>query len=91
MADPEELPFDPLPLMDNSRFGVAVRNAAGNAQPMVFAPVLGGQGSLMNAGDVFEFKMRMVSAPGSCSDTMNSSPVTSMDSPITAITHRVGE
>ncbi len=68
VANPEELPFDPLPLMDNSRFGVAVRNAAGNAQPMVFAPVLGGQGALMNAGDVFAFRMRLVSVSGTCSD-----------------------
>lgn len=69
VADPEELPFDPLPLMENSRFGVAVRNAAGNAQPMVFAPVLGGRESLMNAGDAFAFRMRLVSASGRCSDT----------------------
>lgn len=68
VADPEELPFEPLPLMNNSRFGVAVRNAAGNAQPMIFAPALGGQGSLMKAGDSFGFKMRLVSTEGNCSD-----------------------
>ena len=69
VADPDELPFDPLPTMDNSRFGVAVRNAMGNAQPMIFAPVLGGQGSLMDAGDSLEFRMRLVSTSRSCSDT----------------------
>lgn len=68
VADPEELPFDPLPLFDNSRFGVAVRNAKGNAQPMIFAPALGGQGSLMDAGDSFDFRIRLVSTSGNCSD-----------------------
>lgn len=69
VADPEELPFDPLPLLNNSRFGVAVRNAMGNAQPMVFAPVLGGQGSLMKAGDSFDFRMRLLSTSHNCRDT----------------------
>ncbi len=69
VADPEELPFEPLPLLNNSRFGVAVRNATGNAQPMVFAPVLGGQGSLMKAGDSFDFRMRLLSTSHNCGDT----------------------
>lgn len=68
VADPAEMPFDPLPLMDNSRFGVAVRNAKGHAQPMIFAPVLGGYGSHMDAGKPFQFSMRLVIEPGSCSD-----------------------
>ena len=68
VADPQELPFDPLPTLDNSRFGVALRNAAGNAQPMVFAPVLGGQGSMMEADKPFTFKMRLVVGEGTCSD-----------------------
>lgn len=29
VADADELPFSPLPLLDNSRFGVALRNPAG--------------------------------------------------------------
>ena len=69
VADPVEMPFDPLPLMDNSRFGVAVRNAKGHAQPMIFAPVLGGYGSYMDAGNPFQFKMRLVIEHGACSDT----------------------
>ena len=68
VADPEELPFDPLPVMDNSRFGVAVRNAQGHAQPMIFAPALGGYGSKMEAGKPFAFKVRLISAPGKCRD-----------------------
>ena len=68
VADPVEMPFDPLPLLENSRFGVAVRNAQGHAQPMIFAPALGGCGSHMDAGKSFQFRMRLTMEYGSCSD-----------------------
>src|SRR5690606_37792831 len=42
VASPEELPFEPLPVMGNSRFGIAIRNEQGLAQPLIFAPVIGG-------------------------------------------------
>lgn len=58
VVDPEEFPFDELPVMGNSRFGVAVRNAKGQAQAMTFAPVLGLPGSKMKANEVFTFKLR---------------------------------
>ena len=57
VADPEEFPFSPLPNMENSRFGIAVRNKKGMAQPMLFAPVLGGAESYMNKGNQFTFKL----------------------------------
>ncbi len=38
VADPAEFPFDPLPMLENSRFGIAVRNAKGDAQPILVAP-----------------------------------------------------
>lgn len=60
VADPKELPFQPLPTQHNSRFGVAVRNAEGLAQPLVFAPVLGGPGSRMKPGDELKFSARFV-------------------------------
>ena len=63
VADPSEFPFDPLPLAENSRFGVAVRNDEGRAQPLMFAPVLGGSGSLMHAGDRFDFTMQIFLEP----------------------------
>lgn len=69
VADPQELPFEPLPVMDNSRFGVALRNARGWAQPMIFAPVLGGYGSEMEAATPFTFKLRLVVSEGTCSDS----------------------
>jgi len=59
VADPREYPFQPLPNFQNSRFGVAVRNAQGRAQPMLFSPVLGGAGSRLAAGARWEFAHRL--------------------------------
>jgi len=64
VADADELPFSPLPLLDNSRFGVALRNAAGEAQPMVFAPMLGGAESKRTSGQAFTFKVRLFAGAG---------------------------
>jgi hypothetical protein len=64
VADADELPFSPLPLLDNSRFGVALRNPAGDAQPMVFAPMLGGAESKRAAGQAFTFKLRLFAGAG---------------------------
>lgn len=64
MAASEEFPFDPLPLSTNSRFGVMVRNENGKAQPQLFAPVPGGQGSQMKTGEAFQFKSFLVIEPG---------------------------
>lgn len=59
LAHPDEFPYSPLPIMNNSRFGVVLRNEQGNAQPMLFAPVLGGIGSQMKAGNPYAFKMQV--------------------------------
>ncbi len=69
LADPAEYPFQPLPNFANSRFGVALRNARGLAQPMLFAPLLGGAGSQMKAGESREFVMRLVVAKAGLSAT----------------------
>jgi len=69
LADPAEYPFQPLPNFANSRFGVALRNARGLAQPMLFAPLLGGAGSRMKAGETREFVMRLVVAKANLSAT----------------------
>ncbi len=69
LADPAEYPFQPLPNFANSRFGVALRNARGLAQPMLFAPLLGGAGSRMKAGETREFVMRLVVARANLSAT----------------------
>lgn len=47
--------FTSLPKFSNSNYGVAIRNNAGKVQPMMFAPILGGLGSDMSAGDNFVF------------------------------------
>lgn len=59
VADPKEFPFDPLPLLTNSRFGIALRADDGKARPMLFAPVLGGAGSLMEKGSSFRFEVQL--------------------------------
>lgn len=66
-ADPAQIPFA-MPTRENSTFGVMVRNAAGEAQPMLFAPVLGGQGSKLAAGASTEFALRPLVTRGSWYD-----------------------
>lgn len=68
VADPAEMPFMPLPRWDNSLFAVALRNASGQAQPMVFAPILGGLNSKMEAGKPFTFASRLYVAKGNATD-----------------------
>lgn len=56
IADPSYVPFESTPPTSaNSQFGVMLRNSEGNAQPMLFAPVLGNKDSRMKAGDSFRF------------------------------------
>lgn len=59
VADPNEFAFQPLPLLDNSRFGIALRTEDGKAKPMLFAPVLGGSESLMKPGSPFTFSTQL--------------------------------
>lgn len=63
-VDADEFPFDPLPVLANSRFGVALRNNAGAAQPMVFAPLPGGTESKRSAGQAFTFRLRLFAGAG---------------------------
>lgn len=60
IAHPGEFPFQPLPLADNSRFGVAVRGSDGSASPMIFAPVMGGAGSKLASGTSTQFRAYLV-------------------------------
>jgi hypothetical protein len=70
VADPQESPFR-MPNSKNARFGVAVRNAAGNVQPQLFAPVLGETDSKLKAGETFTFRARLVVRQGDWYDTFN--------------------
>jgi hypothetical protein len=63
LASPEYLPFQPLPVLDNSRFGVALLNNKRLLQPQLFAPIQGGYLSQMNAGTPFSFAFQLVVEP----------------------------
>jgi hypothetical protein len=69
LAAPKEIPFQPLPMLTNSRFGVALLNQQGQLQPQVYAPIPGGYLSHMKPGDVFDFGFYLVTAPASINDT----------------------
>ena len=63
VADPGEMPFR-LPLFANSLFGVVLRGPGSLAQPMVFAPLLGGTKSYMTAGSTFNFSTHVFARSG---------------------------
>ena len=62
-ADAKEMPYR-MPTAADSRFGVLVRNAAGEMQPMLFAPVLGGPESNIKAGENYQFTFRVCARSG---------------------------
>jgi hypothetical protein len=68
MADPASLPFR-MPTFRNNLFGVMVRNEADQAQPMVFAPVLGAPESRMTAGQTTSFDLLLLVRPGGWLET----------------------
>lgn len=58
IADPKYIPYEAeLPTSANSKFGVLLRNSKGEAQPMVFAPVLGNKDSRLQPGQSFDFEV----------------------------------
>lgn len=59
-VSPESFPYEPLPTNKNCRFGVSLRNPAGNAQAMVWAPLAGFPASMMKKGDRFCFSVRLI-------------------------------
>ncbi len=63
LASSAYIPFQPLPLLNNSQFGVVLLNQAGQLQPQLFAPVMGGYQSLMEAGSPFHFSFDLVAEP----------------------------
>ena len=48
----------------NSLFGLSLHNNEGMAQPMVFAPLLGGDQSFMKAGQQYSFTCKYLLTPG---------------------------
>lgn len=63
MASPEHIPFQPLPMLPNSQFGISLVNEAKNLQPSVYAPIPGGYLSSMKQGDQFSFSLQLVVTP----------------------------
>lgn len=60
LAGPNEFPFSPLPTKENSRFGVLLRNNQGEAQPQLYAPVLGGIESKMKKNTSYSFEAYLI-------------------------------
>lgn len=69
LAAPKEIPFQPLPMLPNSRFGISLLNEQKQLQPSVYAPMPGGYLSQMKEGDVFDFSFYLVTEPKSVNDT----------------------
>lgn len=64
----KSFPFQPLPTLPNSNFGIALRDADGRARPMVFAPVVGAPGAKMKAGETFSIDLRLFVGTGRIND-----------------------
>ena len=69
MASPDAIPFQPLPLLANSQFGIGLLNAQKQIQPSVYAPIPGGFKSKMKAGEPFRFTLHLVVEPQSINRT----------------------
>lgn len=69
VASSKYIPFQPLPLLNNSQFGVALLNKTGELQPQLFAPILGGFRSKMAVGEQFFFSFRLLAEPMSLTRT----------------------
>ena len=66
VVDPVSFPFMPLPSWSNSQFAVGVRNEKGQAQGLIFSPILGGPKSAMTAGAPYEFHIQLYVGKGGC-------------------------
>ncbi|WP_207515630.1 hypothetical protein [Longitalea luteola] len=69
LAAPEEIPFQPLPVLNNSRFGVSLVNEKKQLQPQIYAPLPGGYLSQLTAGATFNFSMYLVTEASTISGT----------------------
>ena len=72
MASPDAIPFQPLPLLTNSQFGIGLLNSQKNIQPSVYAPIPGGFKSKMKAGEPFSFSLHLVVEPQTINRTYES-------------------
>lgn len=63
IADPSELPFDPLPTRYNSRFAVGLRDADGGIHPWLSAPAFGIGESKMKGNENYKFSFLLYARP----------------------------
>lgn len=64
-GNPENDFWSPFPeTKGNSLFGLSLRNQHGDAQPMLFAPLLGGEGSYMTEGEEYSFSCNYLLVSG---------------------------
>jgi hypothetical protein len=68
LAEPRQFPFE-MPTKQTRRFGVTLRNAKGDAQPMVFAPFLGMKDSRFEVGMKHRFELALVTESKPISET----------------------
>lgn len=61
--DVAEIPYR-FATFANARFGLGLRDPAGQARPVVFAPILGGAGSKLATGDTRTFTVRYLLQAG---------------------------
>ncbi|HEX6428780.1 MAG TPA: hypothetical protein VF008_13890 [Niastella sp.] len=69
LASPEQIPFQPLPVLNNSRFGVSLLNEKQLLQPQIYAPLPGGYLSQLPAGATFDFSLYLVTEANSITGT----------------------
>jgi len=69
IVPPSQFDFEPLPTQYNNKFGVALRNMEGNAQPMVFSPVLGSTGSYIKNDELYPFEFKLFIENASLQET----------------------
>ncbi|HEY8896493.1 MAG TPA: hypothetical protein VIM79_16820 [Niastella sp.] len=69
LASPEQIPFQPLPMLNNSRFGVSLLNEQKLLQPQLYAPLPGGYLSQMTAGATFYFSLYFVTEANNITGT----------------------
>ncbi|MEQ1829558.1 MAG: hypothetical protein ABL921_26590 [Pirellula sp.] len=67
-AEPRQFPFA-MPTAQTRRFGTTLRNAKGDAQPMVFAPFLGAKDSRFDKGMKHTFELTLIMQPKPLSET----------------------